>query len=86
MTATVRGVKAMEVYALTAKGKATLAEMRRSPGLSKTSSCRVLEYLNRIGNGNAGQIAGGTGLSVGEVVGKLGESESGRLVRVLGKV
>ena len=76
----------MEVYALTAKGKATLAEMRQSPGLAKTPSYRVLEYLNRIGAGNAGQIAGGTGLPVGEVVSKLGESESGGMVRVLGKV
>ncbi|MFC1999701.1 hypothetical protein ACFLXE_02950 [Chloroflexota bacterium] len=76
----------MEVYALTAKGKATLKEMRQSSGLTKTSSYRVFEYLNRIGDGNAGQIAGGTGLSVGEVVSTLRESVTGGLVRVLGKV
>jgi len=76
----------MEVYALTAKGKATLAEMRQSPSLAKTSSYQVLNYLSRSGTARIGQIADGTGLSIGEVTSKLGELKTGGLITIAAKV
>lgn len=76
----------MKVYALTGKGKAMCEEMRRNPGLAKTSSYQVLQYLSRTGAARADQIAGGTGLSAGEVVSRLDEFKSGHLVRILANV